>query len=637
LSLVFKKPLVTYILSGLDKPREEGNAISLSLVRAYATEEFYVKTFDWLEFGYFYGVEEALRQQGFPFKVLSDSDVTSQSLEGVAAVILPEVNCVSDEVVEALANYVQDGGKVLAIGRLAQRYENGVSRSEPSGLESLFRIEQRVDAPVNPSHWPWWNCRFTLRLTEKGGEAFRDFPSDGVYVYMDNHAPRFSQEVDVLAQLFIGGSVFKGICAGKVGKGGFLWIIPPLGQNIYDYLKDHRYAFHGSLYQTDMPRRFFYPIDEPRYPARGVELSCTYLCEVIRDALRFLLRGEAPNVEKWRYPDGVDAVVVATHDYDAFSDEQVKVYANLQRVHEKYGIRATHFFMADTYPLDSESIQGIFAELRQHGDEVGLHTTVHTDAYTLQHMKKELLNLETALGLHVPGESQHGSLSYSDSYRKAPRFELPVVAAEAGLEYTRDTRDSRSIVPSSDGAATCFPYMYPQTDGDGRVEASRLLNIPMMFIDAHYIHLRLSKGEILAAMKTRFDATIQHHGVYCFCIHPHYNRLPDERYADVYEAFIEYTREKNLRWWTAIEATRWEKAFTAINVEDIKWDGKNLTFIVKGPEEAFTYGKITLRVNTSLAPYRVTVDGKPCLFEPGDGFVKIQTPTYGHVTLETQE
>lgn|GEM_PF-6894410 len=608
--------------------------MSLSLVRSRFTEDFYLNSYDWLEFGYFYGIEEALRRLGFSFQVLSDEDLRIDILKNFSLLILPEVNCLSDEASKALAEYVLQGGKILAIGRVGQRYEDGRPRKDLSSLEAILGIEARTSLPMEASYWPWWDCRFTLRLTESGAKIMRS-PEQTIFVYMDYHPPRFSEGAEVLAKIFKEKSRFKGICAHKWGKGIALSIVFPLGQIVYDYLKDHRYAFYGSIYQTDMPRRFFYPIEE-RDPKEGIELSCTYLWELLQDAVVFLMGSEDPWVKKALYPDGAEGIVVATHDYDAFGEEQVKVYRNLQGIHQKHGIRTTHYFMADVYRLDSEEIRRIFEDLRQRKDEIGLHTTRHREPYSLEHMKDEMKKLEEALGMRVHGESLHGSLSISDDYRKARATEIPVLASELGFDYARDARDSRGIVPASDGVALCFPYRYPKTSKDGRVKALNLFNIPVMFTDAHHVRMGLSKEEILASIIARFEATMRHKGVFCFVAHPHYDRLPDEKYSSIYESFIEHTKGRRVKWWTALDLSRWEKAFDEVSIGRPSWDGERIMFFVDGPKEALEFGKVTLEIYGKIEIEEAMVEGKLCMFERGDGFWKIMIERFGLLSLKVR-
>jgi len=87
------------------------------------------------------GWAQTMTEAHIPFETVIASRLGNTDLSKYSTLILPDVACLSDNEINAISNYVQNGGYVIATGRTSQYDETGNTRSEP-GMTTLFNGDQ---------------------------------------------------------------------------------------------------------------------------------------------------------------------------------------------------------------------------------------------------------------------------------------------------------------------------------------------------------------------------------------------------------------------------------------------------------------------------------------------------------------
>ena len=95
------------------------------------------------------GMDNLLESLHLPTDVLLDNMLTDEHLSRYQAVVLPDVQCMSDDTAGALGRYVEQGGRLVALGDTGVKTLMGEPR-ERGALDDLFGITWRDDASVYP-------------------------------------------------------------------------------------------------------------------------------------------------------------------------------------------------------------------------------------------------------------------------------------------------------------------------------------------------------------------------------------------------------------------------------------------------------------------------------------------------------
>lgn len=85
----------------------------------------------------FQGWAQTMLEAHIPFETVIASQLGNTDLSKYSTLILPDAVCLSDNEINAISNYVQNGGYVIATGRTSQYDETGNKRPEP-GMTKLF-------------------------------------------------------------------------------------------------------------------------------------------------------------------------------------------------------------------------------------------------------------------------------------------------------------------------------------------------------------------------------------------------------------------------------------------------------------------------------------------------------------------
>lgn len=89
----------------------------------------------------FQGWAQTMIEAHIPFETVIASQLGTNDLKKYSTLILPDVACLSDNEINAIRKYVQNGGYVVATGRTSQYDETGNKRTEP-GITTLFNGDQ---------------------------------------------------------------------------------------------------------------------------------------------------------------------------------------------------------------------------------------------------------------------------------------------------------------------------------------------------------------------------------------------------------------------------------------------------------------------------------------------------------------
>lgn len=101
----------------------------------------------------FTGFQEMLERLRVPFDVVDEEAIESERISNYDLLILPNCACMSEGLCNALGNYVENGGKILADFETSHFDENGVRREE-LGLASVFGVTSQNET-YGPRRWDY--------------------------------------------------------------------------------------------------------------------------------------------------------------------------------------------------------------------------------------------------------------------------------------------------------------------------------------------------------------------------------------------------------------------------------------------------------------------------------------------------
>ncbi|MBN1553150.1 MAG: beta-galactosidase trimerization domain-containing protein [Phycisphaerae bacterium] len=147
---------VSETLSSLSKtmksvsPYIDGEAIPfVGLVVSGATKDYAHPGDAWPTWRSVLGMHNLLNALHYPSEVLLDNMLTAEFLHRYPVVVLPDVQCMSEESAQALREYVETGGCLIALGATGTRTLLGDPR-ETGVLDELFRITWRDEQGIHP-------------------------------------------------------------------------------------------------------------------------------------------------------------------------------------------------------------------------------------------------------------------------------------------------------------------------------------------------------------------------------------------------------------------------------------------------------------------------------------------------------
>jgi len=153
---------------------------------------------------YLEGMYGALLEGRFLFDFVHQENLTAESLQPYRALIIPNAAFLRDTECEAIRNYVEAGGSVLATFESSRYNEWGVAR-EDFGLQALFGVSVTGDpiGPFNNSYMRMEKAHTALEgfagTSILPGPEFRvpvsHVPADALYLSVVPHYPPFPPEM----------------------------------------------------------------------------------------------------------------------------------------------------------------------------------------------------------------------------------------------------------------------------------------------------------------------------------------------------------------------------------------------------------------------------------------------------------
>ena len=132
-------------------------------------------------------VADALDQLGLPYAVISDLDVTAERLKGKQIAILPHNPGMPDEVADALAKFIESGGKLLAFYTIPSKLGGPIGvaggahlrQAYPGHFASIRPTGQGLSGISSAVGQRSWNIRKTVAVEGKSRVAATWFNDKG--------------------------------------------------------------------------------------------------------------------------------------------------------------------------------------------------------------------------------------------------------------------------------------------------------------------------------------------------------------------------------------------------------------------------------------------------------------------------
>lgn len=228
---------------------------------------------------------------------------------------------------------------------------------------------------------------------------------------------------------------------------------------------------------------------------------------------------------------------VLTHDVEGPSG-----VANVMRVIElerRYGFVSCWNFVAEWYPIPD----GLFAEVRAAGCEIGLHGILHdgklfSDRATFEANLPKIrayMQAWDVVGFRSPATGRNAQWMH----------ELPV-------EYDSSFPDSDPFEPQPGGCCSIMPFRF----GD-------VVELPITLTQDHTVW-EILRSPGIELWRRKSEWLMANHGLINLIVHPDY--VVEQRRLDRYEAFLAYLAEHDdgwhalprdvARWWRQREGLR---------------------------------------------------------------------------------
>ena len=273
------------------------------------------------------GFYDALASSHIPFEIIREDTITKERLQGYSTLILPNVTCMSDEQIEAVRHFVNEGGHLVATFETSRftaegwkRYEFGLS--DVLGVRYLDVFEtpwcyitpqlehpvlSHLDGGLSVPHGDIWNLR--RALAEQGDEVpIVDEIKAGKATNTGHHL-----KIETLPEA----QAIAGVTDVHKHLGSYFIkdIVPPIpGKDTgYPSIVINSYGKGSSIYFAGQPDRLFYRQGHPDYEdmlVRSVEWS-SEPPEV---------KVKAPNTIEatyWTLDDGSALIHLMNHTYPA--------------------------------------------------------------------------------------------------------------------------------------------------------------------------------------------------------------------------------------------------------------------------------------------------------------------------------
>jgi hypothetical protein len=280
------------------------------------------------------GAKLVIEELGYQHHYVNLEDVTSGSLvrDGYKALVLQQTSCLARQQVDAIRNFVEQGGTLLCLGRCGWRDEHGAPFPEGSLLDALAGIDTRSALPLGQV-LAVGDAQHPLSLTvERKGIAIKD--------------------AQVLAAGAWDGSTLPVFTVRTQGRGKIYWL--------NSALEGHRTVHRGgaadersvALGGPEAIRHTHWELFDQVLRAAGV-----------RPRSQFLKDGKAIfGQETWHYETPSTRTRWMAHDLE---NSAGPVHVTFDRTGHIYELRTGRYFgnvnaIDDTFPAGCMRIYGVF-------------------------------------------------------------------------------------------------------------------------------------------------------------------------------------------------------------------------------------------------------------------------------------
>ncbi len=287
-------------------------------------------------------------------------------------------------------------------------------------------------------------------------------------------------------------------------------------------------------------RRAFVPVQRSRsFPAWPIEpLLVDAQYEHLRSGWR-LAEERVPFVNFW--PNGKRFSFVLTHDVE--SEAGMAAIPRLLEIEQKYGFTSSWNFCAEQYSIPD----GLFADLRRAGCEIGLHGIRHDGS---------LFASRASFESNLPKVHRYLSDWQADGFRSPATHRKAGWMPDLGCAYDSSFPDTDPFEPMAGGCCSIFPFFI-----DGMVE------LPITLVQDHTL-FEILGSQSIDNWTSKSEWIIRHHGLINLLVHPDY-MLGAQRLA-LYDEFLLFL-SKQQGGWHAIpaEVARWWKTRSALDPEAV--------------------------------------------------------------------
>jgi len=182
--------------------------------------------------GEFSGITEPLLRAHIPFDVLDDVALETDSLKRYDAIFLPNVACMSDKIAGRLADYVRQGGNLVADFETSRYDETGILRNN-FALATVFGVSA-AQTIAGPRRWDFMRPVAKSKLLDGLNREF--IPSPGYYVPVKlNTGEAILQYTERLAGPYDGVPALSkdpGVVVNQLGEGRVVYFSGDAGNTI---------------------------------------------------------------------------------------------------------------------------------------------------------------------------------------------------------------------------------------------------------------------------------------------------------------------------------------------------------------------------------------------------------------------
>ena len=541
-------------------------------------------------------ITEILAHAGIPFEVVGRECLLS-CLNDYRIMILPWDMALEDEEREAIENFVQGGGTLIAMGGtsgldnlLGCKSEGPTGNRFQEGYLNVIDANHPITKEIDISLHVFRGTRATTteghilaRVTSQDfsvADAIVENTTSGytlyigpdllysiVHIQQGSYVPRQTRTVRYDAAAGIVLDVQKDRIA-----------VP--GE------EEHTRTFEGGVPGETQTRVFLEPIGDE---LRGI---------IIRAILHSCQKQGIPIPLLWYWPKNIPAVGHLSHDTDGNNQDSAW---SLYRVLEELNIRTT---WCTLYP------GGYTPEFYQALKDGGYEIALHYDASSLSGYTTWSQNNFNYQCDWLMKEAEISRLVTNKSH---------LLRWEGILEFFKWCENKGVQVDESKGANdpvnNGFPFggCHPWFPLDDDVDNPRFIDVMEINLMTQDINARCTThlAKLLA------DKVYKHYGVAHYLIHPGNIGRPEIEAG--LRDIANYLREKGMPWWAAERISKWERARREVSIIPIQMNSNTISYKIN-TSDCLKDGTLLFLLPQENSEFHITIDGKAIDYQAVDRY-----------------